>query len=60
MRVNGASRNLHERPIQRASFAGRDKRRFSALFERQRKQINNLERENERLRRELDELKSML
>jgi transposase len=60
MRVNGASRNLHERPIQRAPFAGRGSHRFSALFEKQRKQINHLERENERLRRELDETKRKL
>jgi len=60
MRVNGALRNLHERPIRRAPFAGRSSQRFSAYFEKQRKQINHLERENERLRRELDETKKKL
>jgi transposase len=60
MRVNGASRNLHERPIQRAPFAGRNNQRFSALFEKQRKQISHLEREKERLRRELDDAKKKL
>ena len=60
MRVNGALRNLHERTIQRTQFAGGNNQRFSALFEKQRKQINNLERENERLRRELDEAKKKL
>ena len=60
MRVNGTSRNLHERPIKRAPFTGRGSQRFSALFEKQRKQINHLERETERLRRELDEAKKKL
>jgi hypothetical protein len=67
MRVNGASRNLHERPIQRAPFAGSNNQRFSALFERQRKQIDrlerdksHLERENERLQRELQEEKKRI
>jgi transposase len=60
MRVNGASRNLHERLIQHAPFAGRNNQHFSALFEKQLKQINRLERENERLRRELDEAKKKL
>lgn len=55
MRVNGASQNLHERSFQRVPFAGRGNQRFSALFEKQRKQINRLERENEWLRRELNE-----
>ena len=67
MRVNEASRNLHEWPIQRAPFAGRNNQRFSALFKRQRKQIDRLERDkshlerkNERLQKELQEEKKRI
>jgi hypothetical protein len=60
MRINGASRNLHERPIQRALFAGRNNQRFFALFERQRKQIDRLEQDKERLERELEHLQRAL
>lgn len=55
MRVSRAFRNLHTQPLQCPPFAGKCSRRFSALFEKQQKRINRLERENERLRRALNE-----
>ena len=54
MNSNAASRIFHAQPLLHSPF-GRRNRPFSALFEKQRKQIERQEREIERLRRELDE-----
>jgi len=53
MRVSGAPRQSTIQSFRNLFFEGRSSRSFSALFERQRKQIDRLERENERLRRQL-------
>jgi len=54
MRVDGASRQSTSQVLWNL-FSGIGSSHFSALFERQRKHIEQLERENERLRRELNE-----
>lgn len=59
MRVRGAphhSATAHKN----VPFPRPNTRRFSALFERQRRQIDRLERENERLRREYNESQKKL
>ena len=55
MRVDGTSRQSTTQVFRNLFPGGRSSPPFSALFDRQRKQINRLERENERLRRELRE-----
>ena len=55
MCVDGASRQSTAQLFRNLFPSGKSSSHFSALFERQRKQINRLERENERLRRELNE-----
>jgi transposase len=55
MRVSRASRQSGTQSFRDLPFGRRSSRGFSALFERQRKQIDRLERENERLRRQLRE-----
>jgi transposase len=60
MRVDGTSRQSTTQAFQNLFSGGRSSQHFSALFEKQRKQINRLERENERLRRELDEAQKKL
>src|SRR2546428_9222943 len=57
MPVGTASRHPESQPSHDLLFRRRCTRRFSALFERLRKQINRLEREIERLRRHLNEEK---
>jgi transposase len=55
MRVGGALRQPRTESFHQALPGSRWPRHFSALFEKQRKQIERLERENERLRRQLQE-----
>ena len=55
MRVDGTPRQSTIQALRNLFSGGRSSPPFSALFEKQRKQINRLERENERLRRELRE-----
>jgi len=55
MRVDGALRQPKTEAFYQSLPSRRWPRRFSALFERQRKQIDRLQRENERLRRQLHE-----
>ena len=51
MHVGRASRQPGSQSFRSPSYSGRCYRRFSALLERQRKQISRLEHENERLQR---------
>ena len=55
MRVDGASRQSTTQALRNLFSGGRSSRHSSALFEGQRRHIKQLERENERLRREINE-----